>query len=70
MAGEIVTMDKFGRILIPAFLRRHFSSKKFAVREENKEIRLIPVMTWREALGFVKGIDMKKFEKEHHEEWE
>ena len=70
MNEVIVTMDKFGRIMIPAFLRKHFSSNKFALREENKEIRLTPIMTWDEALGSIKGIDMKKFEKQHREDWD
>ena len=73
LAGELmsvtVKVDGFGRILLPKALRQLFKVKKFTVKVEKRALVLEPMETWREAWGSVPEIDMKKFAKQHEEDW-
>lgn len=39
----IVTIDKYGRFVIPEKLRKKFDSKIFYIKQEDNTLKLIPV---------------------------
>ncbi|HIH20224.1 TPA: hypothetical protein HA244_03065 [Candidatus Micrarchaeota archaeon] len=65
----VVHIDKLGRMVLPAAIRKMFKTSSFFLVAEGKEIKLKPVPSWEEMRGSIKGLDSKAFLKERHEEW-
>ena len=68
MIEVTLTIDKFGRVLLPKEIRGNFTSHKLVARKEKGGILLKPVPSWDEVFGSCPNIDMKKFAKQHEEE--
>jgi AbrB family looped-hinge helix DNA binding protein len=63
---EIVKMDKQGRILIPASIRRKFETNLFSLEVVEDELRLKPVKVLRLSELFDSiEIDVKDFSDTH-----
>lgn len=66
--SAVVSIDSFGRIALPKFLRELLKTNKFLAVVEDSNVRLEPILSWDEALGCAKKINLKKFEKQHEED--
>ncbi|HEW93083.1 hypothetical protein DRN84_01660 [Candidatus Geothermarchaeota archaeon] len=64
---SIVIMDRQGRILIPAYIRRRIKSDIFLIEEVNGEIRLKPIKPIRLTMLFDKIVidDVEDFTDTH-----
>jgi len=63
---EIVKMDKQGRVLIPASIRRKFETNIFSLEVVGDELRLKPVKTLRLSELFDSiEVDVKDFSDTH-----
>ncbi len=70
MADVVVSLDMFGRILIPMEIRKKLTSKRFAMQVENEEITLKPLKSWDELFGIMHGISTKDLKKMRREDAE
>ena len=66
----MVKMDRFGRILLPAQIRKSIETEKFTISYANREIVLKPVPSWDELAGSCPKIDMDAYWKEKQKEKE
>jgi DNA-binding transcriptional regulator/RsmH inhibitor MraZ len=67
-----VTMDEFGRIRLPKALQNLLKTNKFTLESDAhaKEMKLKPVPTWDEMVGFIKNkIDLKDLVKDRETQW-
>ncbi len=67
-----VTMDDFGRIMIPKAIRKLFKSREFTMEADVKEkaLTLKPVPTWDEMAGFIKHkIDLDDLVRDRETQW-
>jgi len=65
---KILRIDKLGRIVVPAWIRKRLRAKRFAIsfEEKGQSIVLKPVKSIDEWFGTMPGI-MKGFKREHKE---
>lgn len=68
--STVVSMDSVGRIVLPKFLRKLLKTNKFVVVFEDNEVRLKPILSWDEAFGSMKNLDLKKFRVQHEADLE
>ena len=47
----VVELDRKGRVLLPASLRRKLGTKRFEVRLVDGRVELVPLETWRSLKG-------------------
>ncbi len=66
----VVSIDEFGRLLVPKAIRRLFSARKFALQFEEDEIKLTPLKTWDEFFGSSPELNVRRLEKLRREEEE
>ncbi|MFH0712956.1 MAG: hypothetical protein V1722_05975 [Candidatus Micrarchaeota archaeon] len=64
----VVTMDSFGRILLPKAVRKEVSATRFLVDVKNEQVILKPIPRFEDCIGRYKGIDMAAFRKQHEED--
>lgn len=70
MEDTIIKIDKAGRIVIPAKVRRRFKTDKFELKAGEGKVELIPVKPVESLFGSVPELDLSKIKKEHKEEVE
>ncbi len=68
MENVFVTVDKFGRILLPKKVREEIGAETFAVKVMPNELRLKTVHSLREMRGSMKNLDLKEFKHQHAED--
>lgn len=70
MPNIVVTVDAFGRLLVPKNVRRAFPTKRFSLNVEDDEIRLTPIKGWESLFGSIPSLSVKKLEQMRREEAE
>jgi len=63
--GEIITMDRSGRILLPKKVRSALSTKCFEIRAFNDRIELRQVTPIHGLFGALPDLDVDRIRKEH-----
>ncbi|MBI3588407.1 hypothetical protein HY995_02775 [Candidatus Micrarchaeota archaeon] len=67
MEAEFVSVDRFGRVLLPKKLRESFQTSSFIAEKRGEELLFKPVPTFKEMFGSMPKLDLKKFAKQHQE---
>jgi AbrB family looped-hinge helix DNA binding protein len=65
---KMVKIDKHGRIVVPAKIRKNLKSDKFGITVKDGIIELKPVEGLDSLFGSLSELDMKRIRKEHEEE--
>lgn len=65
---KTITLDKKGRLVLPAKFRKRLRTRKFVVRAEEGRIVLEPVKSLEDALGFIPELNSQLHKKEHEKE--
>lgn len=64
----VITMDKSGRIVLPASIRKRFKTSRFEFRIMEDKIELKPVIPLESLFGALPDIDIEKIRREHEDE--
>lgn len=70
MAVVVVSVDEFGRVVVPKRVREAFSTTKFALQMQDGEIRLTPLMGWGGLFGSIPELSTKMLDKLRKEDAE
>ncbi|ODS42198.1 MAG: hypothetical protein MSIBF_02350 [Candidatus Altiarchaeales archaeon IMC4] len=65
---NLVRIDRFGRLFIPAFIRKTINADKFEIKVSNKNIVLKPIKNPLELFGTLPDLNANKL-KEVHDDW-
>lgn len=65
MDSIVVSMDKFGRILLPRKLRKQSGAQSFTVEANDSEIRLKPIPRLDEMFGSMPNLNLSKLRIQH-----
>ncbi len=63
MDGEIVEMDRVGRIVVPKRLRKAFKTFRFFIQADDGELRLRPLKSWDELFGCLPNLDRRDLDE-------
>jgi AbrB family looped-hinge helix DNA binding protein len=66
--GELIAMDKSGRIIIPSKIRQRYRTNKFEIRIDDDKIELRPVKPLESLFGALPELDLATIRKEHADE--
>ncbi len=64
----VVTMDKFGRVLLPKKIRQEVKTHTFILQSTGKVITLKAVPKLEDCIGMFPEINMAAFKKQHEED--